>query len=69
MKITVDKDKCIAAGTCVMEAMEVFDQNEDDGVVILLNDNPPEEEHANVRRAAAACPARAILLEDKLEKI
>ena len=63
MKVTVDTDKCIAAGVCVMEAMEVFDQRDEDGVVVLLQENPSEDVHAAVRRATAACPAKAILLD------
>ncbi|WP_314191798.1 ferredoxin [uncultured Arthrobacter sp.] len=63
MKVTVDTDKCIAAGSCVMEAMEVFDQRDEDGVVILLQENPSEDLYSAVRRATAACPAKAIVLE------
>jgi ferredoxin len=63
MKVTVDTDKCIAAGVCVMEAMEVFDQREEDGVVVLLHENPSDDQHAAVRRATAACPAKAIRLD------
>ncbi|MFH5824562.1 ferredoxin [Georgenia sp. AZ-5] len=63
MKLTVDTDKCIAAGACVMEAMEVFDQRDEDGVVVLLQENPSDDLLPAVRRAVAACPAKAILLE------
>lgn len=64
MHVTADTAKCIAAGTCVMESFEVFDQREEDGVVIVLDAEPAPEHQAGVRRAAAACPARAILLSD-----
>lgn len=64
MKVIVDTHKCIAAGACVMEAMEVFDQSDEDGVVILLQEEPSEDQHANVRRAVHACPAKAILIEE-----
>lgn len=64
MKIAIDTDKCIAAGACVMEAMEVFDQRDEDGVVILLDENPSEDQHDNVRRAVHACPAKAITLQE-----
>ena len=63
MKVTINTHKCIAAGACVMESPEVFDQREEDGVVFLLTDNPSEELHASVRRATAACPAKAISLD------
>ncbi|MQY18875.1 ferredoxin [Nocardia macrotermitis] len=64
MKVTVDQDKCIAAGHCVMHAGAVFDQRDDDGVVILLDANPPSELAADVRHAAAMCPALAIQIEE-----
>ncbi|GAA2209520.1 ferredoxin [Nonomuraea monospora] len=60
MKVTVDEDKCCGAGNCVLLAPEVFDQREDDGIVILLDAEPGEDQHAQVREAAAVCPAGAI---------
>jgi ferredoxin len=48
----------------VLNAGEVFDQRDDDGVVLLLTDNPPSEQAENVRKAAAACPALAIDIEE-----
>ena len=64
MKITVDQDKCVSSGQCVLNASDFFDQRDDDGVVVLLDDNPPTEQVANVRKAAAACPAMAIEIEE-----
>lgn len=64
MKITVDQDKCVSSGQCVLTAGELFDQRDDDGVVILLNDHPPADQAVNVRKAAAACPAMAIDIEE-----
>ena len=60
MKITVDEDKCVASGQCVLAAGAVFDQREDDGVVILLNDDPDAEQYEAVRLAAQMCPASVI---------
>jgi ferredoxin len=48
----------------VLNAGEVFDQRDDDGVVLLLTDNPPLEQAENARQAAAACPALAIDIEE-----
>jgi ferredoxin len=59
VKITLEKDKCITSGQCVMAAPAVFDQD-DDGVVVLLDENPPESEYAAVREAAMVCPAQLI---------
>jgi ferredoxin len=64
VKVTVDQDKCVSSGQCVVNAGEVFDQRDDDGVVILLTDNPPPEQSKNARKAATACPALAIDIEE-----
>ena len=64
MKVSVDQDKCVSSGQCVLNAGEVFDQRDDDGVVILLTDHPPAEQADNARKAAAACPALAIDIEE-----
>jgi ferredoxin len=64
MKVVVDQDKCVSSGQCVLNATEVFDQRDDDGVVLLLNDSPSSEQAVNVRNAAAACPALAIDIEE-----
>lgn len=64
MKVTADQDKCVSSGMCVMNAAEVFDQRDDDGVVQLLVDEPGPELAEETRRAAADCPALAIHIEE-----
>jgi ferredoxin len=64
VKVTVDQDKCVSSGQCVLNASDVFDQRDDDGVVVLLNDNPGPGQAQNVRNAAAACPAVAIDIKE-----
>jgi ferredoxin len=64
VKVTVDADKCISSGMCVMNAGEVFDQSDDDGVVVLLVEHPETDQADGARRAATACPALAITIED-----
>jgi ferredoxin len=64
MKVYVDQEKCVAAGSCVMAAAEVFDQRDEDGIVVLLNPEPPVDLAADVRRAAEVCPAQAITIEE-----
>ena len=64
MKVTVDQDKCVSSGQCVLSAGEVFDQRDDDGVVVLFNDSPPPDQAGDARKAAAACPALAIHIEE-----
>ena len=63
MRISVEKDRCITAGQCVLVAPEVFDQD-DDGIVELLTDTPPEHLHDSTREAAELCPARLIQISD-----
>jgi ferredoxin len=64
MKVTVDQNKCVSSGQCVLNAGEVFDQRDDDGVVVLLDDSPADDQAVNVRNAAAVCPAMAIDIEE-----
>jgi ferredoxin len=62
--VSVDQDRCVSSGMCVMNAAEVFDQRDDDGVVELLIDQPGPELAEETRKAAAACPALAIHIEE-----
>jgi ferredoxin len=64
MKVTVDRDKCIASGQCVLTAPDVFDQREEDGIVVLLNPSPPGGLAGDAKQAATLCPALAITVED-----
>jgi ferredoxin len=57
MKITVDQDKCVASGQCVLVAPEVFDQRDEDGIVVLLQE---QTQAGTAREAARICPALAI---------
>ena len=64
MKVTVDQDRCVSSGQCVLNASDVFDQRDDDGVVVLLIERPGPELAEDTRKAAAACPALAIDIEE-----
>ncbi|MEV6350835.1 ferredoxin [Actinoplanes sp. NPDC051851] len=64
MKVTVDQERCVAAGSCVTAADDVFDQRDEDGIVVLLNPAPTADRAAAVREAAAICPALAITVEE-----
>jgi ferredoxin len=64
MKVTVDHDKCVGAGQCVLAAPEVFDQGEE-GIVELLDTHPPAELDDAVRAATHMCPAQAIRMRDR----
>ncbi|MFK4100327.1 ferredoxin [Streptomyces sp. NPDC019531] len=64
MKVTVEQDRCVAAGQCVAIAPDVFDQRDEDGVVVLLADEPDPGTADDVRYAAAVCPALAIHIKE-----
>ena len=64
MKVTVDQDKCISSGLCVLNAGAVFDQRDEDGVVVLLDENPPAQFADDVRKAVASCPAQVIHVDE-----
>ncbi|MFB8024482.1 ferredoxin [Streptomyces sp. NPDC056465] len=63
MKVTLDQDKCVASGQCVVAAADVFDQD-DDGIAVLLDASPRPERADDVQQAAAVCPALAITVQD-----
>jgi ferredoxin len=59
MKVTVEADKCVASGQCVLLAPGVFDQD-DDGIIVLLTDTPADDDRQLVRDAVRVCPAAVI---------
>lgn len=63
MKVTLDQDKCVASGQCVVAAADVFDQD-DDGIAVLLDPAPSSARADDVQQAAAVCPALAITVQD-----
>lgn len=63
MRITVDTDRCIGAGQCVLSAPEVFDQG-DDGLVTVLAPKPSDSVQGAVRQAGLLCPSRTITVHE-----
>lgn len=59
MKIAADRDVCIGAGMCVMNAPTVFDQD-DDGIVLVLVEEPESGDEKVAREAVALCPSGAL---------
>ena len=64
MRVIVDTGKCIASGNCVMNAPDVFDQREEDGIVVLLSEQPTREQADAARQAARVCPSGAIVIAE-----
>ncbi len=59
IQISVQTDRCVGAGQCVLTAPDVFDQD-DDGIVTVLGEEPGEELAPAVRLASQVCPSQAI---------
>lgn len=59
-KVHVEKDLCIACGSCVAMCPEHF-EFDDDNLAKAINEEVNEE----VKDAANACPTEAIKIEEK----
>ncbi|HEV7679208.1 MAG TPA: ferredoxin [Candidatus Dormibacteraeota bacterium] len=64
MKVSVDRKKCLGYATCVIEAPDVFEMDDDENVSYVILENPPEEMRPRLDRAVHLCPTRAIAIED-----
>ncbi|QUH01928.1 ferredoxin [Saccharopolyspora erythraea] len=63
VEISVDTERCVGAGQCVLSAPDVFDQD-DDGIVTVLEANPDADQAAEVVQAERICPAQAITVRE-----
>jgi ferredoxin len=63
MRLVVDLTRCQGYGQCAFAAPEVFRMRGDEA--LLYQPNPGDEQREKVLRAAAACPVRAIVLDDR----
>jgi ferredoxin len=62
MKIRVDRNLCIGAGTCSVIAPEVFELDSELKAVVKNPAGAPEDK---IIDAAKSCPVMAIFLEDE----
>ncbi|MFR9805993.1 ferredoxin [Pseudonocardia sp. RS010] len=61
MRVSVDRDVCVADGQCEYNDPDHFQIN-DDGE-LELDESPPDDSRESVLRAVAACPVRALSAE------
>jgi ferredoxin len=61
-KVTVIRDKCIGAASCVAIAPKAFKLDEEQKAIIL--DSVSEESDDNLLLAAQSCPTAAIIVTD-----
>ncbi len=60
-KITVDRDLCIGAASCVALAIKTFALDSENKAVIVEGEG---DEAEIIKLAAESCPTKAIILED-----
>jgi ferredoxin len=60
--VKIDRDKCIASGSCVLICPEVFEQDSE-GVAVVLDEQPAEHLRSAVEEAAESCPSMCIDVE------
>ncbi|OGK62293.1 hypothetical protein A2334_02300 [Candidatus Roizmanbacteria bacterium RIFOXYB2_FULL_38_10] len=63
LKITVDRNLCIGAATCIAVAPKTFLLDSDAKAIIL--ETATEETEQTIIDAAKACPVAAIIIEDE----
>ena len=62
MKIVVDLNRCQGYAQCAFLAPKVFEINGEEA--LMYTPRASEHERERVRRAVAACPVQAILVEE-----
>jgi ferredoxin len=63
VKIIADLETCQGYANCVIEAPDIFDIDESTGKVVVLEASPHPGMEADARRAAAACPVKALTID------
>lgn len=66
MKITIDRDLCIGAGTCTVVDPETFYLDDELRAVVK---NPKGDSKDTIIEAAKVCPVFAIILEEDGKQI
>jgi len=64
IKVSIDKKKCIACGTCASLADTVFSYDEEGYMQVLKNTVTDEAEIEAVRDASKNCPQEAIEIRE-----
>ncbi|MFE3887759.1 ferredoxin [Streptomyces lydicus] len=65
IKGTLDRERCVGAGQCVLAAPEVFGQDDGDGIVVLETEHPEARWETSTYEAAGLFPARAIVVDEQ----
>jgi ferredoxin len=62
MRITVDLNRCQGYAQCAFLAPDVFAMHGEEA--LMYDPGPDDSQRERVRRASAACPVQAILVEE-----
>lgn len=62
MNISIDREKCIGAASCIGVAPNVFELDDENKAVIV---DVYGEDDETILRAAQSCPVKAIILIDE----
>jgi len=65
LKITIDREKCISAATCIAIAPETFELDGEGKAVVK---NPTGNDDATIIEGAKSCPTQAIIILDETGK-
>ncbi len=68
VRVVIDRRRCIGAGSCVILAPSAFQWRQGDFLKPELLD-PSSVDEDVLREVAAACPTRAIVLEEVLDPV
>ena len=60
-KIVINRPACVGAGTCIEEAQQTFDFDQEDKAIVISETGNQDDE---ILYAAQCCPANAIILID-----
>lgn len=61
-KITIDRNLCIGAASCVALAMKTFALDEENKAIVIEGEGDPPDA---IKLAAESCPTKAIILIDE----
>jgi ferredoxin len=64
VRVVVDPAKCQGHTLCAMTAPDLFVLDDEDGHSRAIDGDVPVDQEAIARRAAAACPERAIVVQE-----
>ncbi len=68
IRVIIDRRRCIGAGTCIVIAPSAFRWRQGDFLKPELLDKTTVDEDV-LREVAAACPTKAIILEEFVESV